>query len=93
MAELNLNDRAIGVADMMIEEADALGVSVHNVGGARVIDAGVEARGSLDAGLLIAQTCMADLATASIVPGQIGEKYNPQVTVSVPSPVAPNAGA
>jgi methenyltetrahydromethanopterin cyclohydrolase len=85
---LSLNDRAKRVADALAAEADALGAAVHAVQGARVIDCGVDARGSLAAGLYVARACMADLGSASLVTATVGEVTLPAVAVEVHQPVA-----
>jgi methenyltetrahydromethanopterin cyclohydrolase len=54
-----LNARAARIADAMAEDAAVLGVSVERLpGGARFIDCGVQARGGLEAGRLLAEVCM-----------------------------------
>ncbi len=56
--------------------------------GARIIDSGVEQRGSLGAGLLVARACMADLASVQLVPSHVKNVPLPAVAVDVPRPVA-----
>lgn len=67
-----LSEAACELAEEMISRSDELEVRTHDVpGGGRVIDAGVDAPGSLEAGLLLAKICMAGLgrveARASVV--------------------------
>ena len=88
MAVLSLNDRALRVADELAGRADELGAAVHQVGGARIIDAGVKALGSLDAGCIMANICMADLGKATITPVPIGPTVVPGLMVNVRFPVA-----
>jgi methenyltetrahydromethanopterin cyclohydrolase len=54
----------------------------------RVIDLGVERRGSLSEGVMLARICMADLADVQLVSGSIAGRPLPLVTVSVREPVA-----
>ena len=85
---LSLNDRALVVADELARRADELGASVRHVGLARIIDVGVETVGSLDAGVLVARACLADLASVRLGETMVGDIALPSVIVSVPHPVA-----
>jgi methenyltetrahydromethanopterin cyclohydrolase len=84
----SLNDRAGRVALELGKRAEELGCAVHTVGGAHVIDAGVEAPGSIEAGLLLARACLADLGTVGVVPAAVGDVVLPGVQVHVRFPVA-----
>ncbi len=84
-----LNDRVLRLAAELASRAAELRVAVREIdGGGRVIDCGIEARGGLAAGLLVARTCLADLADVSIVPGEVGDTPVPLVQVSTDHPVA-----
>lgn len=85
---MSLNDRANVVADELARRADDLGVEVQTVGGARIMDAGVEQIGSLNAGLLVARACMAELGSVNLVPGRVADLAVPAVQVSVNHPIA-----
>ncbi len=64
--EISLNRRAMFVVRRMIEDAGALGLDVLRYsGGATVVDAGVKAPGSLEAGRLFSKACMGGLGQAS----------------------------
>jgi methenyltetrahydromethanopterin cyclohydrolase len=78
-----MNDRAWRVADELAADADRLRVAVSMVAGARMIDCGGAVTGSLGAGVLMARTCLSDLAEVSIVPGEFG----PAVQVWTDDPV------
>lgn len=79
---LNLNDLAWEIADGIAEQADLFRVRTHVLGnGARVIDAGVEVDGGLDAGLALAEICMGGLGTVSYAPVPIGDTLWPGVSV------------
>src|SRR3989442_14997850 len=70
---LRLNERAWQIADAMAANAEALRVAVQTLpGGARVIDAGVEARGGFGAGRALAEICTAGLAAHANPPYPIG---------------------
>ena len=96
----DLNHRAMRPADELAAMAAELGCAVHDVGGARVIDAGVKQVGSIHAGLVMARMCMADLGTVALGPsdgsliGQAGTRGPatttglPQIIVNVSLPIA-----
>ncbi|HEU4954039.1 MAG TPA: methenyltetrahydromethanopterin cyclohydrolase, partial [Gemmatimonadales bacterium] len=59
---LGMNELASEIADRLAEQDERYRVRLTTLGsGARVIDAGVEAPGGLDAGLALAQICMGGL--------------------------------
>jgi methenyltetrahydromethanopterin cyclohydrolase len=79
---LNLNLLASEIADALEESAALLKVRVQRLpGGARIIDAGIEAEGGLDAGLALAEICLGGLGNATYSPLQIGGRAWPGVTV------------
>ncbi|MBN2243346.1 MAG: methenyltetrahydromethanopterin cyclohydrolase [Acidobacteria bacterium] len=92
---ISVNRRAASIAVRMIEECEALGIAVRKLkNGAAVLDGGIEAAGSLEAGRLFACACMGGLAQVGF-----GDKsyplrdssgdagfWLPTVTVSVSSP-------
>ncbi len=62
-----LNDRANELANAMAADADNLGIAVLTLEcGTRIIDCGVEAAGSFEAGRRLAEVCLAGLATVTI---------------------------
>ncbi|MFP4481949.1 MAG: methenyltetrahydromethanopterin cyclohydrolase [Thermovirgaceae bacterium] len=83
-----LNERASLLVDEMIQRAEELDVTVHVTGeGARVIDAGVEASGSLEAGRLYAEACMSGLGKISFIHYSEGGLAVPGLSVTVAKPV------
>lgn len=88
MDALKLNERAVTVAGVMMDQAVELGVEVREVGGATVIDAGVLTAGSLGAGVMMSRIAMADLAQVSWSTMQVGEVALPCVQVEVRQPTA-----
>jgi len=80
---LTMNERAWRLADELEAHAEDLRIGVSRVGGARILDCGVGATGSLSAGLLLARTCMADLGTVTLGSGEFG----PEVQVATDHPV------
>ncbi len=78
----NLNALATEIADGMEEHAALLRIKVQTLSsGARVIDAGVEVDGGLDAGLALSEICMGGLGNVTYAPVQIGGGAWPGVLV------------
>ncbi len=63
-----LNHRSYRLAIEAQQQALALNLAVHTIGGALVLDAGAAASGSTTAGLLMARLCLGDAAEVSFVP-------------------------
>lgn len=73
VTSLRMNEAASEIADSMADQADLLRVRTSRLpSGARVIDAGVEAEGGIEAGLAVAEICMGGLGNVSFAPLQIG---------------------
>ncbi|MAE67419.1 MAG: methenyltetrahydromethanopterin cyclohydrolase [Phycisphaeraceae bacterium] len=91
---MKLNERAERIADELAAAAPALAGRVHRVGDARVIDVGVEQTGSIEAGMVLARICLADLGTVSAagamtLTGASGVAVTlPSISVHVAHPVA-----
>ncbi len=87
MSGLSMNQRGLTLADQMAAEADALRLAVHTLpGGARVIDAGVEVPGGLDAGLLLSRICMGGLGEVGYTSLALGGENWPGVMVRTDHP-------
>lgn len=84
---LELNQRAAQLVSEAVAEAERLRVGVSEQYGATLLDFGVDARGGIEAGLLLARVCLSDLAEVTIVPGD-GQLTVPQVQVTTDQPVA-----
>ena len=66
---LSMNERAWQLADTLAARADELQIAVYVLGsGVRVLDAGVNARGGLDAGRALAELCMGGLGHLAFTP-------------------------
>ncbi len=75
VTSLRMNEAASEIADSMADQADLLRVrSFRLPSGARVIDAGVEADGGIEAGVALAEICMGGLGNVSCTPLQIGSQ-------------------
>jgi methenyltetrahydromethanopterin cyclohydrolase len=73
----------------MIAAAEALRVEVASPSAqARIIDCGIHAPGGLEAGRLLAEICLAGLATVSLVPGDRDVWPGPAVQVYTDAPIA-----
>jgi methenyltetrahydromethanopterin cyclohydrolase len=66
---MNLNPLALQLCHVACSSSQRLRLAVHSHGqGGRIIDFGCEAPGGLEAGMVLAKICMADLADVSIQP-------------------------
>jgi methenyltetrahydromethanopterin cyclohydrolase len=84
----SLNEQALRLADQMAGSADRFRITIESLPGeARIIDCGVKAEGSLNAGLLLARICMADLGEVALLPGTIPDLPCPQIQVASDHPV------
>ena len=85
---ISLNDRALGIVHEMIGDAAALQVSVKLLdNGTTVVDAGVKVPGSLAAGRLFAEACLAGMGQVRFCEINCGELTLPGVNVTVSRPV------
>jgi methenyltetrahydromethanopterin cyclohydrolase len=85
---ISLNERAHAVFRRLSEAAEPLQVAVSELeNGATVLDAGVQVEGSLEAGRLLAEVCLAGLADVRLRQLQLGDLTLPGVEVSVHQPV------
>jgi len=79
---LGLNERAWRIADAMVANAAELRVTARTLpGGARVIDAGIDAPGGYGAGRALAEICMGGLADVAYPPLLLGGDTWPGVRV------------
>jgi methenyltetrahydromethanopterin cyclohydrolase len=91
---LKLNERAAAIADAMAADAVALGVSTSTLeNGARVIDCGIEARGGLEAGRLLAEACMGGAGRVAFTPLEFGGLLLPGVQVWTDHPAVACLGS
>ena len=85
---MNLNQRAWRRCDNLASAAGRLNVAVRqSPDGARVVDCGVAAAGGLEAGVLLAEVCLADLGRVAIQHGQVGDWPGPILTVHTDQPL------
>jgi methenyltetrahydromethanopterin cyclohydrolase len=82
VTSLHMNESASEIADEMADHADLLRIRTGRLpGGSRVIDAGVDVQGGMEAGLALAEICMGGLGNVSCTPVQIGAQSWPGLTV------------
>jgi len=82
MTSLRMNEAACEIADTMADQADVLRVSSFRLpSGARIIDAGVDTPGGIEAGIALAEICMGGLGNVSCTPVQIGGQSYAGLTV------------
>ena len=83
-----LNKRANELVEPMLSVVgDLRGTLLELDNGGRIVDLGVKAEGSLAAGRLLAEVCLAGLGEVRIVPGEIGGVAWPHVQVVTDWPV------
>lgn len=79
----SLNARSGAVVQSALAREAVLGIRRHAVsGGGSFVDFGIESPGGLEAGLVLARICLADLASVSIVDGECGGGPLPFVQVA-----------
>ena len=77
-----MNEAASEIADTMADQADILRVNSFRLpSGARIIDAGVNSPGGIEAGIALAEICMGGLGNVSCTPVQIGHQSYAGLTV------------
>jgi methenyltetrahydromethanopterin cyclohydrolase len=69
-AQLSVNALAVPLLQRLLDQADALQISVRrDESGATLVDAGIDSRGSIAAGMLVAEICMGGLGRVSLRAG------------------------
>ncbi len=83
-----LNELAWELVEDIIIAADDLRVQLHELSsGARVIDCGVDAPGSLAAGIALSEVCMSGLSEIELQQGTVAKIGWPHVVVSTDDPL------
>ncbi len=84
---ISVNQQATKIVEQMVAQAEALGVGVSTLArGTRVIDAGVQARGGLQAGKYLAEACLGGLGEVNFLPLDFDDFWLPGVSVAVSQP-------
>src|SRR5688572_22859501 len=82
VTSLRMNEAASEIADTMADQVELLRIESHRLpNGARVIDAGVNTTGGIEAGIALAEICMGGLGNISCAPIQIGGQSHAGVLV------------
>lgn len=85
---MNLNQRAFDLCRKICDAPEGLRAGVHeHPGGGTVIDLGIEVMGGLEAGIKLAEVCLAGLGRVSLVPADRGIWPGPAVAVQTDHPV------
>ncbi len=87
--EFTFNETSYEVLAELFETPELLGVEVHEIGGATVVDCGVNARGGLWAGRLMAEVCLGGAAIVTVHPDRLAGIPCPRVNVEMEWPYAP----
>lgn len=88
-ANFHLNQRAAALCQTFVHEPARYAVRVHDTGlHVPMIDCGIETRGSLNAGLLLARIAMSDLAEIRLMPNPTTASLGPHVVVQTDHPIA-----
>lgn len=83
-----LNDLAWDLVHQAMNVADELRIEpVENDSGACILDFGIEASGSLSAGLALAEICLSSLADVTIQPGEVAGVGWPHLFVQTDAPL------
>ncbi|MBX3443898.1 MAG: methenyltetrahydromethanopterin cyclohydrolase [Planctomyces sp.] len=84
----HLNDQAFNLVNQALGASEDLRIEPAPVKGAGcILDCGVEAEGSLAAGLALAEICLSGMAELSIVPGEVAGAHWPHLFVTTDQPV------
>jgi methenyltetrahydromethanopterin cyclohydrolase len=84
---MTLNEEAWLIAEQMAGNAAKLRIASHTIGGATVIDYGINVLGGLQAGLGLALVCMSGRGDVAIVQGEMAGWRGPIVQVHSDDPV------
>jgi methenyltetrahydromethanopterin cyclohydrolase len=89
MSAFQLNERAWDIADDLATRAVELRVAVTVLeNGTRIIDCGAKSQGSLEAGVLLAEACLAGLGRVSIASARTELWPGPSVSIATDQPLA-----
>jgi methenyltetrahydromethanopterin cyclohydrolase len=89
MEHFELNARGCALAKSLEDALDDLRLEVFDVRGAgRIYDFGVNAEGGLNAGIVLAEACLADLGEVTLQQGTLDGISWPYVVVTTDQPVA-----
>ncbi len=88
MKTYSINDRAFQLLEAVAAEGNALGIEIlRGASGERLVDAGATQRGSIAAGLAIAEICMGGLGQVHIAPDMASPSWPWRLVVRSSQPV------
>ncbi len=85
---MQLNRLALQASQRLFDEAELLRVERHRIGGACVLDCGIDVPGSVEAGRLLSVVALSNLGRVEVVPGPPTISSGPFVQVTTDQPVA-----
>lgn len=84
----SVNQLAAPLVEDLVEHAADLRLAVSHLGnGVRIIDAGIQARGGIEAGRRIAEICLGGLGSVALVPAAAHAAWPWELSVSTAQPV------
>jgi methenyltetrahydromethanopterin cyclohydrolase len=93
LRETDLNRRAAALLDALLDAPAGAGLRSYRLdNGTRIIDAGIDCRGGIEAGRHIAEICMGGYGRVSFVPAA-GDPALPRVAVHAANPVVACLGS
>ena len=94
MPRISVNQKAMKLVKELCANAETYGVKVKKSSqGASIIDAGSEAKGSLEAGRIITEICLGGLGQVSISSILLGSQSFPLISVSTDYPAISTLGS
>ncbi len=90
---MKLNQRAAELCQALLVRKTELRAEAQSVSGATIVDLGVKARGGLEAGLALAEICLAGLGRVQLVPADAAIWNGAAVSVQTDQPVAACIGS
>ncbi len=94
MSQISVNQKAMELVRELCANAEMYGVKVKKSNqGAFIIDAGLEAKGSIEAGRVITEICLGGLGRATISSIQLGSQNFPLISVSTDYPAISTLGS
>ncbi len=86
---MSLNLHAWQLVEQALRTTGRLRIVARDVeGGGRLIDCGIEAPGGIEAGVFLARLTLADLASVSVTPSDLGGTPCPRIVVATDHPIA-----
>lgn len=87
MSIQHLNQRASQLTESAASRKDELRIGISEIDQCKILDFGVHSEGGLEAGLLLARICMANLASVTVGPADESIALMPQLFVRTDHPV------